>query len=473
MYKIIVAKDWQTMCRNRTWLAGCLLLLLMCGIAFTGTLQQDAQLQTQRLAADSLFRAQWDQLRAGNPHDAAHFGTWLYKPLSVLSSFDNGIHHVSGYTMRVEAHIQHMSAAAPVQPADNYLRFGAFTPAAVLQLFFPLVIIFCCYQLYVQEREAGTLKLLLIQGGARGVLVRAKAGLALLLSNGLLLACLLLLLPALFFWRGGITPAISVQALLLTIAYMLYASVIALLCMAASVLQKRSNQALLLLLAGWLFAVVILPRMAAAAGDMLYPLPAQSVIQENISRAEKSGIHGDEPRAQRQQQLEARWLKQYQVKTTAELPVNFDAILMQAAEDYMQRIYEDQTRHIDSIIRLQHSITAYTVLLDPYLAIRELSMALCGADYMHHAHFFAAARRYRNDFIAALNHEMAYGGSKTGDYSWKADATFFKQMPVFRYTPPGTGEILRQQYLAGISLLIWVTAGLLVLGKLSRQESAG
>ncbi|MEC5147012.1 DUF3526 domain-containing protein [Chitinophaga sp. 212800010-3] len=471
MLKIIVAREWQTIWRSKTLTAGWLFLLIMLGIAFAGTQQQVTRLAQQRAMADSLFRYQWTQLKAENPHSAAHFGTYIYKPVSTLSVFDNGIHHFSGYTLRVEAHVQHMLAAAPATPADNYLRFGEFSMATVLQLFFPLLIIFFCYNSYVQEREQGTLKILLLQGAGNRLLLTGKALSGLLISNAMLLVSLVIFFSILFLFNKFHSNTDVTAACLLMLAYAVYASILVLCCIIISFLSKTGRQALIILLGAWLAGAVLIPRMAATAGNILYPLPSWYELQESISRAEKFGIDGKEPREQRQEKLTAAWLKKYHVKTVNELPVNFDAIQMQAAEEYMQQIYDRHIAAIDSIIRHQNNIIGYAAILNPYLAIQHVSMGLSGSDYQHHAHFFAAARLYRNNFIRRLNEQLAYGGSKTGDHNWKADAAFFRKMPVFKYRPPSLQAVLLQQ-LPYIALLIaWLLAGYLLLIRLSSNES--
>ncbi|MCW3466700.1 DUF3526 domain-containing protein [Chitinophaga nivalis] len=472
MLKIIMLKEWRAAQRSGLLLTGTLLLLVMLGIAFAGSRREAVALQQQRLSADSLFRTQWEQMKVSNPHDAAHFGTYLFKPLTIWSSFDNGINKSGGHVMRVEAHVQHTPAAAPVSPADNYLRFGSLTMATVLLLFFPLFIIFYCHNSYTREREWGTLKLLFIQGANKRILLPGKSLTALFSCNGMLLLGLLVYLPLLFLYTP-VQPAAgtAIRIFFLVVAYSMYASIFVLLSIRISAVVQRSGQALMWLLGIWLLGNVLLPRMIAGIGAIVYPLPSQYAFQAAVSKAEKFGINGDESREQRQQKLEQAWLTRYHVKTVAELPVNFDAIQLQDTEDYMQRIYEQQVAVVDSIIRLQNRLSVYASWIDPYLAVRNISMAVCGTDYAHHAHFFAAARAYRNDFIRRLNHELAWGGSRTGDPEWKADPAFFRKIPPFVWQPPAAGRVLQQQWMSFAALLGWLLLICSGLKRLSRYEA--
>jgi len=460
MIKILVLKEWRMALRSRTLAATLFPLLLLLGIAFTASSIQQLRLERERDAANANFRKQWEQLQAGDPHSAAHFGTYIFKPLNTLSVFDKGIDDISGYTMRVEAHIQHSMATPPLRPADAYLRFGNLTMAGVLQLFFPLFILFYCYNSYTQERTSGTLGLLLLQGVDKAVILRGKAALHLLLINGMLLSGLLLFLTPLLL-KSGTTELI--QILLLVICYACYGSIFVLLGMAVSARAKNGRQSLLILIATWLLWNVMAPRLTAAIGESLHPLPSQHALQENIERAIRMGINGDDPREDRIEKLKEQVLKQYKVRDVSQLPVNFDAIRMQANEDYAQMVYDKYAAETDSIIRLQNNITRYAAVADPYLAMRSISMALCGTDYAHHQHFDRRARQYRNDFIRRLNMQLAYKG--------KAEQGFYKATPQFDYTPPGILRVLAGQVWMLLVLLLWLPVSVLLLKRSASDET--
>jgi ABC-2 type transport system permease protein len=464
MFKVLVLKEWRMARRSRTLAATLFPLLLLLGIAFTGSSIQQSRLQRERDAANAHFRMQWEQVQAGDPHSAAHFGTYVFKPLSTLSSFDKGVDDISGYTMRVEAHIQHSMATPPLRPADAYLRFGDLTIASVLQLFFPLFILFYCYNSYTQEQASGTLGLLLLQGADKTAIMRGKAVLHLVVVNAMLLSGLLLYLPPLLLTSGHtISNTELIRILLLTICYACYGSIFVLLGMAVSARAKNGRQSLLILAGIWLLWNVIAPRLTAAAGESLYPLPSQHALQEKIERAIRMGIHGDDPREERMEKLQEQVLKQYKVTDVSQLPVNFDAIRMQANEDYAQMVYDKYSAETDSIIRLQNNITRYAAIADPYLAMRSISTALCGTDYAHHRHFDTSARRYRNDFIRRLNMQLAYKG-KTGQ-------DFYKATPRFDYTPPDTLTVLSGQVWLLLSLFLWLPLSVLLLKRSASYEA--
>jgi len=126
-------------------------------------------------------------------------------------------------------------------------------------------------------------------------------------------------------------------------------------------------------------------------------------------------------------------------------------------------VYDKYALETDSIIRLQNNITRYAAVADPYLALRSISMALCGTDYAHHWYFDSSARRYRNDFIRRLNMQLAYKG--------KADQDFYKATPQFDYIPPDILTVFRGQAWLLLSLLLWLPLSVLLLKRSASYET--
>ncbi|ACU62753.1 ABC transporter permease [Chitinophaga pinensis] len=472
MYLLLTTKEWLGGLRTYALPAVLLSLLVLLGIAFAGTHSRSEQISRNRSAANAHFRQQWEQLKTSDPHSAAHFGTYLFKPVMLLSNFDSGLETVTGTSMRIEAHVQHTMAAPVLRPADIYTRFGSLTIASVLQLFFPLFIIFSCYNSYTQEKTNGTLRLLLIQGATQSVILKSKTKYYLIAVNIMLLASLLIYLPALLF--SGTTTTTTDQTTLLSIlcliiAYSSYCSIFVMIAIAISAIAKNARQSLLLLTGCWLIWNILLPRLGAGIAGELHPLPSQYQQQEKMEKAIKMGIDGRSSREERIQQLTDATLKQYHVKSADQLPVNLHAILLQSSEDYAQMVYDIYTAKTDSIITLQNRYSNYLALVDPYLAIRNLSMALCGTDYLHQQQLDRAARQYRNDFIRRLNNELAYGGSKTNDSHWKVNASFYSSIPPFHYKPPALIQVLASQWMMIAALLLWLAISICLLQIIARH----
>ncbi|MBK7637287.1 MAG: DUF3526 domain-containing protein [Saprospiraceae bacterium] len=59
-------------------------------------------------------------------------------------------------------------------------------------------------------------------------------------------------------------------------------------------------------------------------------------------------------------------------------------------------------------------------IINPFASLQNLSMGSAGTDMIHHLDFLKQAEVYRRAFIKTLNDKHACGGSKTGEWEWKA-----------------------------------------------------
>jgi len=454
MYSVIAIKEWRMMLRSHTLTTAMFSAALLLLIAFVGALKTYRTENDQRNAANRHFRHEWAHQHASDAHGAAHFGTYIFKPPTPLSQFDRGLNNFTGNNMRVEAHIRHTMAIPPLGPADVYLRFGELTPATVLQLFFPLLLIFLCYNSNAQEMNNGTIRLMIVQGISPRKLLMSKAILFSILAFTLVFITLFICLPLIFH-----LPVDTGHYILLA-CYACYCCIFVFISISISAIVGNPRKSLLLILSIWLCWNILLPRLAAAAGSTRYLLPDIQAMQTAINQELKSGINGDDPRDKRMHRLEQATLSKYRVKDITMLPVNFEAIRLQAEEDYAQQVYDKYAAAVDSIIRKQNAVTQYAAFADPFLAIRSISMAICGTDYEHHFAFDTAARNYRNDFIRKLNNAMLI--------NQPIDSSFFAAMPAFKQQYPSTTSTVLRQWPFLLSLFFWLIISISLL-KLSAR----
>lgn len=424
------------------WLVLCILL---CAALVTAQRSRKMFLHEQQKAS-ATFRQQWETLTVNDTHGAAHYGTYVFSQPSLLYSFDKGITDFTGNIYRIEAHKQHGFLAPPVPVSGSYVRFGSLTVATVLQLFLPLFLVFLCFDMYTKERESGTLPLLQLQGAGNGLLLTGKAITATLLAGLLLCTGWLVLVPLIVQQDIQHVDARRLMGLLL--AYFLYAAFFALLSVMISFLVKRSGTALLILLAVWLVNVILLPRIIAGISEGHVPLPSHFAVQKKMSDAEKFGLDGRSPRTARQQHFNDSLLRKYNVDSLSRLPVNAAALWMQASEDYNELIYETYMGRVDSMIQAQNSYESFARWINPFMALREISMGLSGTDLAAALHFQRAARTYRNDFIRQLNNKLAEGG--------KATPEFYKQMRPFTYVPISPACLYERLIPAYMALTGWL-----------------
>jgi ABC-2 type transport system permease protein len=469
----IAREEWRLLARDRLALLGlALLLLLTLATAFTAWDQRStAQAQRARHQAqvDHEFEAQPDR----HPHRMVHYGHFVFRPLHPLAAFDAGIDAFTGHTLFLEGHRQNSANFGDVRQSSLLLRFGQLTPAFVLQLLAPLLLVFIAHGCVARERQAGTLRVLLSQGVDARTLVAGK----LLALAGL---ALLTLLPALaaLAWMALAMSAPTVLALSLAAGYGLWLLLWALAIVGVSALCRRGRDALLVLLAAWVVSVVLVPRLAPEVMASTLPLPTR--LETDIAIARELAALGDSHRpddpyfARFREQVLAR----YGVRRVEDLPVNYKGLVAMEGERLTSALFE---RHAEASFALQqaqlHGMDGFAVV-SPVLALRRLSMAAAGTDLHSYMDFLAQGERHRYHLVQGLNQLQAQQLSYAGDRSSRdnrIDRAHWQGLAVFRYQAEPPWVRLRRVAPAVAVLLGWLAAlaGLLAwagrrLGRASR-----
>ena len=126
--------------------------------------KQYTDVAKQHQQAQAATRAQWLNQTKKNPHSAAHYGVYAFKPKSPLAIVDTGIDPYMGVAVWLEAHKQNEFKYRPAQDRTAVQRFGEMTAAETLQALVPLFIVLMTFGAFAAEREQGTLRQLLSLG---------------------------------------------------------------------------------------------------------------------------------------------------------------------------------------------------------------------------------------------------------------------------------------------------------------------
>ena len=383
-------------------------------------------LQAQRDEAAALERANWLEQGPKNPHAAAHFGQYAFKPISGLALFDRGVDRYLGVAVWLEAHRRNPLVHRPADDAPAVQRFGDLTAATILQVVGPLLALLLTFAALAGERERGTLRLLLGQGASPRALVLGKLAAAMLA-----LAPLLLLAAVAAAALGGDIG----RASLLALAYTLYLGCFAALGAAISARARRTSAALVAALALWVAAVIVIPRLAGDLAAWVHPAPSEREFFAGVARDMKEGINGHDPQHRRTEALKAELLARHGVKTVEELPVNFAGVALQAGEEYGDGVYDRRYAELHAIHDLQADLRLGLSPLSPRLALRPLSAALCGTDVAAHREFAAAAESHRRALVRRLNEDVAqHPGAAPFDYL--AGPELWRDLDALRWEPP-------------------------------------
>lgn len=424
----------------------------------------------QHEAAKENTRNVWVSQDKKNPHSAAHYGTYAFKPKYPMSLIDQGVDKYAGLSIYLEAHKRNEAQYVAAQDQTAIARFGDMTPDFVLLFIVPLFIILIGFNAFTREKESGTLRLLKSQGISSWKLAGGK-------WLSVFISCLFLVIPVYILTLILLSNAkdfgelnfgaLSLLFVFLLIYYIIFINI----TLFVSAWTKKSNVALVTLLAVWMVVCLGMPKIANRVAEEFYPYPTQNQFVERVLQDEKNGFDGHDPYAVQAKKLEEETLKKYGVDSVHKLPFNWDGYRMQKGEEHTAMIYFKHYEALKQTYLDQTRVYRATSILSPYLPARFLSMALCRTDYQAHWHFSDAAEKYRIMMMDKLNMHFAENSSY-GDWAYQADKSLWSSIPDFTYEPPGYNKIISDNMENSIVLVMWsLISGALLLWSVTKIKA--
>lgn len=426
--------------------------------------------QHQQLARES-----WEGNPDKHPHRMAHFGTFAFRLKHPLSIFDFGIESFTGNTVFLEAHRQNTVNFSEATFSTSLIRFGELSMAMILQIILPLMIFFIGYAAISGDRENGTLRILLTQGASWRELLFGKSlglfGIALVFFLPFFLTILLLLLL-----EAHISMDDWVRLLLLFGMYTCYFATLSMLTIVISVSSRSSKSALVKLLGIWLLFMVVLPRMAQSIGTYLNPTPTKlafrSAIEEEVIQ------YGDshDPNDPYYKSVRDSVLLAHGVDSVSKLPFNYGGFQMYLGEKISAEVYR---KHLDRLwerYQKQNQLVKWLALVNPYLSVKNTSMALCGTDLSSYEDFQREAESYRYQMAQAMNTlQMKYIKANVNSSEGRVNVVDRKEweaFPDFSYEYAAVGLTLRKETISIVATLLWLFIAVGLVQYQSKKASA-
>lgn len=447
-----ISKELKELFRDgRIRLAGIIVLLLL-GVAVWISSSQYKLARQHYETARKAERALWENQGEKNPHSAAHYGTYAFKPEYPLGLLDKGIDKYAGTSIYMEAHKRNEAQYSPVADQTGLARFGELTPDFILLFIIPLLIMLMGYNSYTKEKELGTLSLLKSQG-VKGWKILFGKWSALFLPVATLTLLLFLIAGGMISGSKEFESFSWASLGLLFLVYLVYYAIFVNIVLLVSRLAKRSGIALVTLLGIWILACLAVPKAAGNFADARYPYPTRQEFNTAVLKDKEEGLDGHNPWSEEAKRLEKETLEQYGVDSLQQLPFNYDALRMQKGEEHQAEVYKKHYGELREQFSDQAATYRNLSVLSPFLPVRFLSMAIARTDYYAHWDFADAAEDYRIATQKFLNDEFAEN-SGYGDWGYLSDADTWKKLPEFKYRPPALNVILEQQQSA-----LWILAG--------------
>ncbi|MBB4802796.1 ABC-2 type transport system permease protein [Flavobacterium nitrogenifigens] len=419
-------------------------------------------------------REDWLKNPDKNPHRMAHYGNFAFRKSTPLSVFEFGMEPFFGNAIFLEAHKQNTANFSEAGFSNSMLRFGEISIAMVLQVLLPLLIFFIGFNSIAYERENGTLKILLTQGINWKQLLFGKIfGIASVIMLLFIPTIIVLVLVWLFLQDFTITADETVKMILFILfhlAYLLFFCVIAVLISAVS---KTSKKALITLIGIWLLFTIILPRTTQAIGAYIYEAPSKIQFNSDIEKDILKQGDSHNPNDPHYKAIKDSLLRAYKVDSVQKLPFNYSGFIMTEGEKISSRIYNEHLAELLQIYKKQNSFSKTVSFLNPYIAIKNLSMGLSNTDYESYVDFQKQAEDYRYKMAQKMNAlQIKYISNTKSDKPKIIGKEHWADVEDFHYEPKPIGTVLKNEIISIISIILWISMLFILIRIASKKLKA-
>ncbi|WP_207513762.1 ABC transporter permease [Longitalea luteola] len=422
-------------------------------------------------------REHWENMPDKHPHRMAHYGYIAFRVKHPLSFFDFGMESYTGNAVFLEAHRQNSINFSEAGFSTGMLRFGEISIAMILQVLLPLVIFFIGFSTVAADRENGTLKILLSQGTSWKEIIFGKAlGLLGIALSVLLPVILLLIISCLIFPEKKYMADNGWRITWLALSYIAYAGIVSLVAVLLSAVNKTAKGALVSLIGVWLLFTIIMPRTAQAMGNYLHATPSRIEFETAIEKdlIKKGDSH--DPNDPYYKALKDSILKAYKVDSVQQLPFNYSGFQMKEGEKVSAMIYNQHLFALLQKYRQQNDVSRLSAFLNPFAALRDISMAMSGTDFQSYIQFQQQAEAYRYRLAQHMNDLQIklISNKKPGEHDkpYSISSDHWKAFPDFEFERTSQVCVLMHETPALAALFCWLTALVVTTVILSKKLKA-
>lgn len=444
------------------------LLLAYAGI--TGERHMTAQNKLHQYYQQEI-RKSWEDNPDKHPHRMAHFGSFALRIKHPLSLFDMGMENFAGNAVYLEAHKQNTINHSEASFSTGLLRMGDLSIAMLLQIILPLVVFFIGFNSIAADRQNGTLKIISSQGASvLSLLLGRTLGLWILSAFFYIPA---FILTAFLLDKPSQAGAETGQRFVfICIAYSIFFWVIATISIIISAISATAKAALIKLLGLWLLLAILLPKMAQISSNTLYPSPTKLQFETTIEKdiIKQGDSHNpDDPFFKN---IKDSVLKQYGVMSADSLPINLGGVIGKAGEALSAKTYIKHQNDLTNLYRRQNTFTRIFAWVNPFVMVKNNSMAFSGTDFEAYQHFQQQAESYRYALAQQMNDlQIQYISNrkpKEGNHLLHIDKKHWSAFRDFKYTFLTLRQVLHNEVMSIAALIFWLffsIAGINVVSK--------
>lgn len=400
---VIALDEWRYWQRSRLSLAVFIiaLLLVATSVWITRASNNDTAHQREHMQseAEHNFKDQPDR----HPHRMIHYGHYVFRSLPPLGTLDPGIDALTGNAVFLEGHRQNSATLADKKQSSGLTWISALTPAFVMQVIAPMLLIILGFSTVTREREAGTLEFLNVQGVSPLTLLAGK-GLALFTAALVISAPLLVGVMLSIVDGAAIVPAMA-----FIVSYWIYLLIWSAIVLLVSAFASSNTLSFSGSTTLWILICLIIPRIASNTASVVIHSPGKLETDFAVLQQLREMGDGHDTSGPANSALKASLLAKYNVESVDELPVNFKGIVAQQSEANLTKVLNEFAQKQMHQQTDQADIYRYFGWLSPMIAIQNASMTLAATDLTNYHLFLRQAEKARFDFVQALNRLHAEG----------------------------------------------------------------
>lgn len=367
---------------------------------------------------------------------------FIYRPPAILSVFSKDIEHNVGDSVRIGVYeVPEFSAGSKeVNPYVSIL------PTLDISLLFKIIIsvlaLLVACDVISNEREQGTLKLMLSTGVARYQILLGK-----LLAGWLTLfiPVTIAFITGLLIWQLSamidLTSADWARIGVIYFASLIFTSVMYNFGLFASCMTKRSSLSLLLTLFFWMFFIIVVPNLSSHLATFMRPLePADATekrLQEIRERQRKERREAEDQIPLKGETIDIDdGLGRYYVICDQEAIASrqkHHPVRQAFFIKHVEQRWKISHAHVENLFK-QKQLANTLSQLSPIALYGAVTSSLAGTDVSNCQDFVKAAREYRQEVISHIR-------SKTDNFSLPCFFTPFDAVDtniIERYNDPAT-----------------------------------
>ncbi|MGJ4728771.1 ABC transporter permease subunit [Luteimonas sp. SDU101] len=446
---------------RRAWWS-LLALAVLVLLAFVAIASEAARVDHDKQQVAAAERARWVGQGEKDPHSAAHYSIFAFKPSPALGALDPAAGPFVGQTVYLEAHHQNDMLYRPQQNASLLQRIGFASPAALIAGFGPLIVFLLAFTLVAQDRERGTMRLALGAALRPRAIVIAKALAVWFATSGLLVAPVAIVSLGWLAMGGRLDGDILLRTLCWCAVMIAYLALLSAIGAAISLRMDNARLALTALFGLWILFSLALPRIASGFVDATWPLPSSQSVRQQMTE-EAPAFWSDEDNVRHRAML----LERYGVSRIEDVP-NPRMAELDLVERHSHEVFDRILGGFYAKVAAQDRMFAVLGFLSPTIAAQAASASVAGSDFSHHRHFIDEAEQYRRDLVNRMNADgMAHRAHGTERHT--NDERLWSQVPEFNYQAPPLGRLSWTALPAFAALLAWIGLAAIVLVLASRR----